>query len=393
MKTFFKNIYDKFTYEHGAMLFALIQTLYAASIAISFNLKYNIYHVFPLLLIFYLIPTFFCFYFRELLNDLFVQFQYKEKFALFLGHLFFFLSPTFLGIMSFSLSAILMNFPLLLTLLRPHNFVRLYFWNSLILSCVILYNPNISIYYLFVFIILLTITMLFDYFFFKTEIYNETRKIKVKELAGIILSFVLFPSIIGLGMSFLIPEMQPVKFDELFKNQRHFIETQQKSQSLLRILIEAIILILLISLMLALLNYIQKKLIKKKVILPKGSQARIDEYEPKYTNLIKKKIFSVGNDIRSKIIHLYNLFIEETGEAGFKRKISSTPSEYASDFYQSFNYKFKDIFKITELFEKARYGKEVMDDTDLIEFEQNINPLKTAVKERYIKDISEKKDN
>ena len=288
----------------------------------------------------------------------------------------------FIGVRSFTVSAIVMIFPLLLVLLTPQAFARLYLWNSIIVFAVLLSNPKMPIIYPACFILLVSITMMFEYFFFKADRYEERRKVKFMEFLGLILILIILPVGIGFILSTLIPHLNTLKIDEIFPGYQIYHYSNSGKESIGKMMLEALVLVVLITATIALLSWLQRKTPKVKIITHKGTPSHLSRIEETIKETIKKKIFSVGEDLRSKIIFLYNLFIEEIGEIGFRRKHSATPAEYAREFADRVSATSERIFAVTDIFEKARYGKEFISQSDLDVFEKNLSPLKNITKEQ-----------
>lgn len=391
MKSFLEDLYSKITYEAMLIFFAFALSVYSASLGTFFTLKKILYITTPFIIIYYAIPVLFLAFFKTLITDFVSEFHYREKFAFFLVHLVFFFMPMFIGIRSFTVSAIAVNFPLLLFLLRTQNYARLYFWNSIILLSVFLFNPRISPIYIFIFTGLLFTCMILDYFHFKASAYNDDRKIKFRELFFVLILFAGIPTLIGFIISHFIPMMTPVNAKDLFyKSIKYSGPSGTPNISALKLMIEGMILVILISVALALLSWLQSKLTKRKAVIVKGVKSSVHEKEKFFPTKAKKKVYEVAGDIRSKIIHLYNIFVADMYELTPEKKTYQTPLEYAQFYSEQNPERAANIHNLTQIFERAKYGDEEMFQSDLKIMEREIPIIKEY---SYIKRQNAKKSD
>ncbi len=386
MKKIATQIYNKIEYEHILLMLTFIQTFYTALIALKYNLNKSPYIIAPLIFILYFIPVIFSYIFKIIINDFLIQFQYKEKFALFLAHVFLFFLPMFIGVRSLSVSIIVMSFLLLLLLQKEINYFRVYFFNSLLFVNVILYNPKIDFLIPSVFIFLLSASMLFDYLTFKALSYNEKRKIQIRQLILLLFVFIFLPVVLTYAISIFIPEMKTLSIDDVLRKKYDFSDIgRQRNTTIARLLIESAILVVAVSVLIALLSWLQSKFQKRKIIPIHDMQMEITELEPMQYVEKSRKVFAVPSGIRSKIIHLYSLFIEDLNSAGMKKEPSSTPREYAHNLKEKSGDFSEDILVTTDIFEQARYGNDELSESDYNIFENRIKPLKEYFLEKFKK--------
>ena len=335
----------------------------------------------PLLTVLFGGAVVFAMTFQSLLGDFFRQFNYGERFLFFLLHCVFFVFPLFIFQRFYLVFSFLsMNLFLLLCLVMPRQFTRLYASHLFLVCVMIIKVPGMSPLWPLVGFLLIGLSMCLDYFYFKVYHYGETRVLPFKEFGTITLRYILPPLFLA-GLVFrLLPP--------LYKRAKRFSfdipreEAAIQPPDMFGIIVKTVLVALLLMVTIALLNWIQKKLRGGKpapVIVMKGVVRRVQKF-------VEEKIFQPARakllDPKARIIHEYNRFCEEMGKSGFERPLFQTPLEYAVRL-KPYTKDFEDhLIKITTTFEGVMYAARGAEEKDALEFKDHVKDFLNLFKQK-----------
>jgi hypothetical protein len=378
-------------YRRSLYLFAFFQTVWISIGTLYFDpymkdpgFSFKPYIYIPLVCLIFGSAILVAMTLQMLLTDFFRQFNYSEKFAFFLVHwVFFFLPTMLLRRFNMSLSILCMDFFILLCLVMPVHFQRLYASNIFLLTMILIKVPQTPSLWVVVGFILVSISMCLDYFYFKVYSYGEMRFLGFWEFLKIGIRYIIPPLVFaGLVYMFLPPLTPKMTF-------RGGISLSMPSQDVVltpqyfsRLVFEGVLVAILLMVSIALLNWLQRRLRGKKpppAIPFKGIIRKIQKFfEEKIIQPQKEKSLSP----RDRIILEYNRFCEEMGRIGFGREVFQTPDEYSLILHPKTDRK-ETLQTITQTFDHVMYGNHDIDETDEQSFNQSLKSILHGFKERY----------
>lgn len=321
---------------------------------------------------------------QMLLTDYFRQFNYSEKFAFFLVHLVFFFLPTMLlQRFNMSLSILCMDFFILLCLVMPIHFQRIYASNIFLMTVVLIKFPQTPPLWIMVGFILISISMCLDYFHFKVNSYGETRFLGFWKITKIGVGYIIPPLVFaGLVYRFLPPLTPKMTFKGGISLSMPSRDVVLNPQNFSRLVLEGILVAIFLMVSIALLNWLQRKLRGKKppLVIPVKSIIRKIQkfFEEKIIQPQKEKSLSP----RDRIILEYNRFCEEMAKIGFERETFQTPDEYAQILHPKTDKK-ETLQTITQTFDHVMYGNHDIDEKDEQNFNISLKSILNGFKERY----------
>ena len=356
-----------FSLTYGGFLYPLIviQCVWIGAGAMSMDpaiaahfASFNSLIYTPLLAVLFCGAALFSYEFRDLLSDYFSQFNYNEKFAYFLINLLFFFMPLFIiRRPSATLSFLSLNFFILFTMYNERSLARIYASNLFIIVLLISKQPALSIFWVIVSYLLVTCTMCFDYFYFRSRKYDVRRYLPIGEFAMIGIRYVLPSLLAGVLLFWALPPIHPriTKNESIGFMPSSGREIQVRPDISTRMVLTAALTALILMFTLALLNWLHKKYRSKNpppAIELKGLMRRV-------RNFVDEKIFHPRrprpSSPRDRIINDYNRFCEEMARMGQERFASQTPHEYASIIMPALFDKGPIVNNITYAFEQAMY--------------------------------------
>ena len=309
--------------------------------------------------------------FHVLLQDFFRQFDYGEKFAFFLVHCVFFCFPLFIFQRFYIVFSFLsLNLFIVLCLVLPSHFTRLYASHLFLVCVMIIKLPRMSPLWPLAGFLLIALSMSLDYFYFKAQTYGEKRALPLEEFRKIALRYILPPLFIA---GFIYWRLPPLSGRiRRFSFEIPLEQRASQPPDMFDLIVKTVIVALLLMIAIALLNWIQKKLRGGKpapVIVMKGIVRRVQKFvEDKIVRPAREKLL----DPKARIIHEYNRFCEEMGKAGFERALFLTPQEYAENLKPHTGDFIDHLESITATFEGVMYGASEAEEKDALEFKDHV---------------------
>ncbi|MCX7766303.1 MAG: DUF4129 domain-containing protein [Candidatus Sumerlaeia bacterium] len=349
--------------------------------SIGFALHYSLPQIGPVY--FYILTPIYLFLFilviiyRPLLLDLTASLQYRERLGIFFIHLAFFALPqTYLRQSNVIVGLSVLNLPLIFFLLRPHNFCLFYLNNILIFLLGLFYSSRLPILAFWLFNNILLITFIIDNIAFKLEKYvTSLEKIDWTVFSKPALWGMLFVSISTFLLNLFTPELVP---RQLYILKSSAISTHSApplkpldEKTILELAFSLFLLIISVFVLLAMLNWINKKLRRR----PKHSAL----LKPSSTIAHFKKIlrdtfarsFRISlADPRSAIIYYYNALCEEMAHLDLKREPYTTPKDYEAILRKQFYPLAEVLGYLRRTFELAKYSTATLTEKDAQSYQQ-----------------------
>jgi len=345
----------------------------------GFELKPLVYV--PLIAVLFGGAIIFAMTFQSLLNDFFRQFNYGERFAFFLMHCVFFFFPLFIFQKFYIVfSFLFLNLFILLCLVMPRQFTRLYASNLFLVCVMIIKSPRMSPLWPLVGFILIGLSMSLDYFYFKVYHYGEKRALPFKEFGIIALRYILPPLFLAGIIYWLLPPLNSRIRSFTFEIPQE--EAALPPPDMFGLIVKTVLVAILLMIAIALLSWIQKKLRGGKpapVIVMKGVVRRVRKFvQEKILQPAREKLL----DPRDRIIHEYNRFCEEMGKSGFERPLFQTPLEYAERLKPYTGDLEDHLIKITNTFEGVMYAARAAEENDALEFKDHVKDFLGLFKQK-----------
>jgi len=361
--------------SYGGLLYALVlgQCLWIGAGALSYDpvvtrefasLRPGMYV--PLLGVLFGGGVLFSMKFQDLISDYLKQFNYSEKFAYMLVHVLFFFMPIFI-VRRFSgtFSLLSLNLFILVTLVQPGCFARLYFSNLFLMCTIIIKAPTVPPLWVAIAYLLLALTMCLDYFYFKSRQYDSGRMLPFSELLRIAVRYILPPIFLAAILYVTLPPMHRRLMPHGRITLRGVAERVAPVEPNLssRLVIYAAIIAVLLMFTLAILNWLQRHFGGKnppKFIEMKGIVRRVRHF---VEDVLIRPRRRRPSSPRESIIHDYNRFCEEMGNLGLGRAISQTPQEYTNTLQPAVAARWNNLLEMTSAFENVMYGDKNVDET------------------------------
>ena len=344
---------------------AFLLATYSAGFGLIISLKSVGMYFFSLVSMTYLLVLLIVLLLRPLLLDITAGLQYRERFGIFLLHLLFFgMSMSLFENSNLSVGLSVLNIPLLFFLLRPHNFVILYL-NSIMLFLLGLYFTRTTPWFgISLFMIILVVTFIVDYFAFRIERYRDViASFDASSFLQPIIGAVVFVVVVGTILFVATPRFDSTDISSITLISYDVTEEREikkvTQNDIVEMVISIFILIMMVFMLLALLNYINKKLRGGKKGLPVTmSPSSVSHFKKVLKEALTRTFHIDLDDPRSAIIYYYNLFCDEMGRLGFQRKPYVTPLDYESYLSGAFT-RDEDAFEyLRQEFERAKYSLE-----------------------------------
>jgi len=322
--------------------------------------------------------------FQHLLADYVRQFNYSEKFAFFLAHCVIFFLPTFvMRRFSIVFSLLSVNLVIMLFLVEPHAFTRLYASNLLLMIVVILKAPNASPVWALIGFILIASAMCLDYFYFKGQKYGESHQLPPAEFLHIGIRHILVPiAIAGFLYWWLPPLFRHVSRHRGIRIDGAATRPTLSPPDIGDILFRAIIVAVLLMITIALLNWLQKKLKMRRAALIVPMRGILRKLKKFVQEKVLQPVRPHLTNPRERIIFYYNRFCDELGRRGFARASYQTPSEYAKILRPPAADKWGIIEKITHTFEDVMYGAKSVSEDDALGFKKEVEYISVGFSSR-----------
>ncbi len=319
--------------------------------------------------------------FQSLLGDFFRQFNYGERFLFFLMHCVFFFFPLFIFQRFYLVfSFLFLNLFILLCLVMPRQFSRLYASNLFLVCVMIIKSPRMTPLWPVAGFFLIALSMCLDYFYFKVYHYGEKRALPFREFGVIILRYILPPLFLAGIIYRLLPPLN--KRMRTFRFEIPQGEAATPPPDMFGLVVKTVLVAILLMIAIALLNWIQKKLRGGKpapVIVMKGVVRRVRKFvQEKILQPAREKLL----DPRARIIHEYNRFCEEMGKFGFERPLFQTPLEYAARLKPYTGDLEDHVMKITDTFEGVLYAARNAEEKDALEFKDHVKNFLNLFKQK-----------
>jgi hypothetical protein len=316
--------------------------------------------------------------FQDLISDYLTQFNYSEKFAYMLVHILFFFMPLFiLRRPSGTFSLLSLNLFILVTLVQPRCFARLYLSNLFLLCTIIIKTPTVPPLWVATAYLLLALPMCLDYFYFKSRQYDSGRMISFSELLRIVARYILPPILLAAILYATLPPMHRHLMPHGGIPLRGVGERAAPVEPNLssRLVIYAAIIAVLLMFTLALMNWLQRHLRGKnppQFIEMKGIIRKVRHF---VEDILIRPRRRRPSSPRESIIHDYNRFCEEMGHVGLERAISQTPQEYTRTLQPAVSARWNNLLDMTSAFENVMYGDENVDETYAAWFRGEVDSL------------------
>lgn len=326
------------------------------------------YILLPLYLFLFLLVTLY----RPFLLDLTASLQYRERLGIFFIHLAFFALPqSYLKHSNIIVGLSVLNIPLIFFLLRPHNFCYFYLNNILIFLLGLFYTSSFPIFAFWLFINILLITFIIDNVAFKFEKYATTlEKIDWRVLGKPILWGILFVSISTFSLSIFTPELETRRLYIL----KSLATTTYSAKplkpldetTLLELAFSLFLLIVIVFVLLALLNWINKKLRRRRS--PDSALLKPSSTIAHFKKILRDtfaRSFRISlADPRSAIIYYYNALCEEMAHLDLKREPYITPKDYEVILREKFHPLNDVLGYLRKTFELAKYSTVPLTEND-----------------------------
>lgn len=364
--------------------------------SLSVSLKATGWLYFPALMLAYFLLITVVMLYRPLLLDLTASLQYRERFGIFLVHLAFFsFAMSVFKESNFILGLAFLNLPLIIFLLRPHNFCHFYLNNLIIFLLGLFYVSRVPIILIFLFDYIVLLTFILDYFAFRIEKYRGIiKEFDLRTLVKPLLVTLLLVIIVCSFLFLLTPRIPPrqMKFVEFISSEEHrYPQPKPIDESkIAELAINVLILIIITFLFLALLNWLNKKLRRygqQKPVLK--TPATISHFKKMIKDAFSKAYHIRLDNPRSAVIYYYNLFCEELGRLGLGRAKYVTPKEYETQLRQkSKRVDNEGLCYLTETFEIAKYSPANVSDKMAQRFQKLVFSVLNVIK----REIEEKEE-
>jgi hypothetical protein len=387
----FENIEDEIaSYSFSLYLSACVLTVYTSCLALHYGIGLSVGICLPLLIAVFGLLFAVAGVLKHLILDVISNLSYRERFAVFLLYGVFFVMPIFIfhG-PNLLLSFVFLLLPLAFFCQKQQNFNRLYFVNALVLATTIMSYPRSSPVVVFVFVILLIVTLLFDYVAAKEEKFRTALPIQWADILRILSFYAVL--VIGLGGAFyvLTPPLTPhvyVSSQQEYASREVSLETLSQ-ETLVKLLIYTVVLIILLFVLLAVLNWISKKFRKRTVTPIEVVKSSLSVLKKAVQETFFRKIKMQFSSPRDAIVFYYAIFCERLAQAGFARKSDWTPREYAAHLRTNVPISadpeamlFGSLDFLTTTFERAIYSPLSIAPDDSERFKRSLDALSTVLK-------------
>ncbi|MCD6385566.1 DUF4129 domain-containing protein [Candidatus Sumerlaeota bacterium] len=383
---------------HTGMFLSPLVLLYfscfvLASVSTGFSLSASLqakgWLYFPALMLAYFFLATVVLLYRPLLLDLTTALQYRERFGIFLIHLVFVMFPSAVFRHSnFILGLAFLNIPLFIFLLRPHNFCNFYLNNLMIFLIGLFYVSRPPVLILFLFSGVLLSTFILDYFAFRIEKYrNIIGKFDLRTLTTPLLGGILLVTIGYTLLLLLTPRMTPqqLKFIELTPagELRYSAPKPLDESEIVELAINVLILIIITFLLLAILNWLNKKLRRYRQQKPVLKTSATFAHFKKMIKEAFSKAYHIRLDNpRSAVIYYYNLFCEEMERVGLGRARYVTPKEYEDLLRQKVQTHGEALHSLRQEFELAKYSPADITDKVAQNYQRQVFSILDVIKQR-----------
>ncbi len=374
-----------------------LQVLYGLCFVLEvFCVGFSLPRAFPDggMLLFYLIASLYLFIhiiqalFRVILVDITERLGYRELFGVFLIHAGFVVFPMmFFETPNLVVGLAFLNIPLIVFLLRPHNFAILYLNNLLIFILGLFFVPNVSFFVFVPFCFLLLITFIVDYFGFRFEKYEKALDtFNFKVLVSPVLATFILVIFVGIILFLITPHFRaPVAMPDRGEPQTVTAPARTiqpvDTATILRLALEIVGLLIMIFVLLALLNWLHKKMRRRrgnsKILKPSGTITHIRKR-------LKESVsatFRINlDDPRTKVIYHYNLFCDHMKRAGMEREKHVTPKDYETKLSGVFSSEQERLQYVRKQFESAKYSLEPISRDTAKTYQTEIDAFLTELK-------------
>lgn len=347
-----------------------------ANVSVGFALHFSLPQIgqlyFYILFLFYLLLFLLVTLYRPFLLDLTASLQYRERLGIFFVHLAFFALPqSYLKQSNLIVGLAVLNLPLIFFLLRPHNFCYFYLNNILIFLLGLFYTSRFPILAFWLFSNILLITFIIDNVAFKFDKYATTLdKVNWTVLIKPTLWGVLFVSISTFFLSIFTPELVPRRLYILKSPATSTYSTQPlkplDETTILELTFSLFLLIVTVFFLLALLNWINKKLRRRRspdTALLKPSST-IAHFKKILRDTFARSFKISLADPRSAIIYYYNALCEEMAHLDLKREPYITPKDYEVILREKFHTLNDVLVYLRKTFELAKYSTLTLTEND-----------------------------
>lgn len=369
-------------YEYALYIFSYMLTIYVIVLAL---MDTGYLWLAPILAGIFGLSFTIAFFLKYPLMDLITSMHYRERMALVFVYSIFFITPlVLLTKADLGLCLISLALPTSVFLQRSSQFLRHYLLNAMIFIVTLAKNPELGWLYVVGFILLLMGCFLFDYFYFKAEKYQSSEFVGISDLVGLGLRL-FFPLLAaGFALQLIMPQLEPHHLNILSTSPSR-VEKEMPSSistsSIISLAYHLIVLIIIILVALAMLNWLRKKLSKRRLAPTGRARASFGKIRKFVEEKIVRKWRSHLGDARATIIFYYCLYCQELGRLGYPRPAHQTPQEYNEWLKNQLGPGEQELDHIRYTFERARYSSETIARQEAQEFQDLVHKVTNRLKE------------